>query len=182
VHIALSGQYAAWAGTLLGLETDVILVAGDAEKMAESRLRLARVGIERVIGYIEGGIDAWKRENLVLDQVPQISVEDLARLMRERKDDVQVLDVRRQGEWEDSHIEGTLLMPLNQLVRTMEELDPHRPVAVHCKSGFRSSIATSLLQRAGFRHVSNVTGGFDAWKAAGLPVATPDKYQVLGVP
>ena len=174
VHIALSGQFAAWAGTILGLETDMILVAADAEKIAESRVRLARVGIERVIGYLEGGIDAWKRENLVLDQVPQVSVQELARLMRERKDDAQVLDVRRQGEWEEGHVEGAVLKPLNQLLRTMDELDSHRPIAVHCKSGYRSSIATSLLQRAGFRQVINVTGGFDAWRAEGLPVATPD--------
>src|SRR5579863_8266004 len=101
VHIALSGQYAAWAGTIVGLETDVILVAEDAERVTESRLRLARVGIERVVGYIEGGIDAWKRENLAIEQVPQITVQELARLLREKKAEVQVLDVRRQGEWEE---------------------------------------------------------------------------------
>jgi hydroxyacylglutathione hydrolase len=174
VHIALSGQFAAWAGTILGLETDIILVAADAGKVEESRLRLARVGIERVTGYLDGGVDAWKRQGLVLDQVPQISVEDLARLMAERTNDIQVLDVRRQGEWEESHIDGALLKPLNQLMRTMDELDPQRPTVVHCKSGYRSSIATSLLQRAGFRQVINVSGGFDAWNAAALPVATPD--------
>ena len=174
VHVALSGQYAAWAGTIVGLETDIALVAEDAERVAESRLRLARVGMERIVGYLEGGIEAWKRENLVLDQVPQITVQDLARLVREKKDEAQVVDVRRQGEWEEGHIEGALLKPLNQLARTMDELDPFRPVAVHCKGGYRSSIATSLLRRAGFRQVLNVTGGFDAWKAAGLPVATPD--------
>src|ERR1700730_15684387 len=64
--------------------------------------------------------------------------------------------------------------PLSQLARMMDELDPHRPVAVHCKGGYRSSIATSLLRRAGYRQVMNVTGGFDAWKNAGLPIATPD--------
>jgi glyoxylase-like metal-dependent hydrolase (beta-lactamase superfamily II)/rhodanese-related sulfurtransferase len=174
VHIALSGQFAAWAGTMLGLETEIVLMAADAERVEESRLRLARVGIERVTGYLAGGIEAWRRGNLTLDQVPQIPVEELARLMRDSKDPVQVIDVRRQGEWEEGHIEGTLLKPLNQLTRTLDELDPHRTVVVHCKSGYRSSIATSLLERAGFRSVLNVTGGFDAWKAAGLPVATPD--------
>jgi len=174
VHIALSGQYAAWAGTIIGLETDLILVAEDLDRVAESRVRLARVGIERVAGYLEGGIDGWKRENLALEQVPQITVEDLARLLREKKDEVQVLDVRRQGEWEEGHIDGAVLKPLNQLARMMDELDAVRPVAVHCKGGYRSSIATSLLRRAGFRQVLNVTGGFDAWKNAGLPVATPD--------
>lgn len=174
VHIALSGQFAAWAGTLLGMETDLVLVAADAETVEEARLRLARVGIERVAGYLDGGIETWKRQNLMLDQVPQIPVQDFASLMRDKKDQMQVLDVRRQGEWEEGHIEGAVLKPLNQLTRTLDNLDPQRPVAVHCKSGYRSSIATSLLQRAGFSQVINVTGGFDAWKAAGLPVATPD--------
>jgi len=174
VHIALSGQYAAWAGTIIGLETDIVIVAEDTERASEARLRLARVGIERVAGYLSGGIEAWKRENLALEQVPQITVQDLARLIAEKRDQVQVVDVRRQGEWEGGHIEGALLKPLNQLARTMEELDAQRPVAVHCKSGYRSSIASSLLRRAGFRLVMNVTGGFDAWNGAGLPVATPD--------
>jgi hydroxyacylglutathione hydrolase len=174
VHIALSGQYAAWAGTIIGLETDVILVAEDADHVAESRLRLARVGIERLAGSLDGGIEAWKRANLALEQIRQITVQDLAHLFREKKSDVQVLDVRRQAEWEEGHIEGALLHPLNQLTRTMDDLDLQQPIAVHCKGGYRSSVATSLLRRAGFRHVMNVTGGFDAWKAAGFPVATPD--------
>ncbi|HKX00636.1 MAG TPA: rhodanese-like domain-containing protein [Bryobacteraceae bacterium] len=174
VHIALSGQYAAWAGTIIGLETDLILVAEDAEHLTESRLRLARVGIERIAGYLEGGIETWKRENLALEQVPQLTVQDLDSLLREKKDQIQVLDVRRQGEWEEGHIDGAMLKPLNQLARMMDELDAARPVAVHCKSGYRSSVASSLLRRAGFRQILNVTGGFDAWKSAGLPVALPD--------
>ncbi len=174
VHIALSGQFAAWAGTIIGLETGIVLVAEDAERAAEARLRLARVGIERIEGYLDGGVDAWKRENLALEQVPQITVQELARLIAEKRDQVQVVDVRRQGEWEEGHIEGALLKPLNQLARTMEELDAQRPVAVHCKSGYRSSIASSLLRLAGFRLVMNVTGGFDAWNGAGFPVAMPD--------
>lgn len=174
VHIALSGQYAAWAGTIIGLETDIVIVAEDTARASEARIRLARVGMERVAGYLDGGIEAWKRENLALEQVPQITVQDLARLLAEKRDQVQVIDVRRQGEWEDGHIEGALLKPLNQLVRMMDELDAQLPVAVHCKSGYRSSIATSLLRRAGFHLVMNVIGGFDAWKAAGLPVAMPD--------
>ena len=174
LHIALSGQYAGWAGTIIGLETDIILVAEDENRVMESRMRLARVGIERVVGHLKDGLESWKREGLALEQVPQVTVEDLARLMRERKDDIQVLDVRRQGEWEEGHIESALLKPLNQLARMLDELDASRPIAVHCKGGYRSSIATSLLRRAGFRQVMNVTGGFDAWKSGGLPVATPD--------
>ncbi len=172
VHIALSGQFAAWAGSILGLETDIILVAEDMERAKEARMRLARIGMERVAGYLEGGIEGWKRENLALEQVPQITVQDLEGRLRGQRD-VQVVDVRRQGEWEDGHIEGAVLAPLSQLVRRAGELDAGRPVAVHCKGGYRSSIAGSLLKRMGFREVWNVTGGFDAWIAAGLPAAKP---------
>jgi hydroxyacylglutathione hydrolase len=101
-------------------------------------------------------------------------VQDLARLQRDAAD-LQIADVRREAEWDEAHIDGALLLPLNQLAAAIlggkSQLDPAHPVAVHCKSGYRSAIAASLLRRAGFRQVINVTGGFDAWKAAGLPLA-----------
>ncbi|HLY18159.1 MAG TPA: MBL fold metallo-hydrolase [Bryobacteraceae bacterium] len=168
VNIPLSGQFAAWSGALLGLESDLILVAEDADRGAESRMRLARVGIERVVGYLEGGIEGWPREDV--EELQQITVQDLDRLLSE-KDGWQVADVRRENEWEEGHVEGAQLLPLNQAPKLMDNLDRARPVAVHCKSGYRSAIASSLLLRAGFRQVANVTGGFDAWKAADLPVA-----------
>ena len=143
-------------------------------------MRLARVGIERVIGYLAGGIESWKRENPVLEQTPQISVQDLDRLQREKQEDVQVVDVRRQVEWEEGHIQSAMQMPLSRLVATMDELDGGRLIAVHCKGGYRSSIAASLLQRAGFPRVLNVKGGFDAWRAAGLPAAKTEPAKVEG--
>ena len=174
VNIALSGQYASWAGAILGLDVDLILAAEDAARVAESRLRLARVGIERVIGYLEGGIEAWKRAHLPVEQIPQIEVRELGSLLAENPGKLVLLDVRRPAEWHDGHVESAVLKPLNQLPRLMDELDARRPIAVYCKGGYRSSIAASLLQRAGFHHLMNMTGGFDAWKAAGLPVTIPE--------
>jgi hydroxyacylglutathione hydrolase len=136
----------------------------------ESRMRLARVGIERVAGYLAGGIETWQRANQPIERLPHITVQDLDRLQRD-EEALQIADVRRSAEWEEGHIEGALLLPLNQIAAAMNQLDPARPIAVHCKGGYRSAIAASLLRRAGFRQVVNVTGGFDAWKAAGLPVA-----------
>jgi hydroxyacylglutathione hydrolase len=170
VNIPLSGQFASWAGVLLGLETDLLLVAENPDRAAESRLRLARVGIERIAGYLAGGIEAWEHANQPIERLPHITVQDLDRLHRAAAD-LQIADVRRPAEWEEGHIEGALPLPLNQLATAMRQLDPGRPVAVHCKGGYRSAIAASLLRRAGFRQVVNVAGGFDAWKAAGLPVA-----------
>ncbi len=170
VNIPLSGQFASWAGALVGLETDLALVAENPDRASESRMRLARVGIERVGGYLAGGMEAWQRAGQPIERLPHITVQDLERLEREAAD-LQIADVRRQAEWEEGHLQGAVLVPLNQIAVAMRQLDPSRPVAVHCKGGYRSAIAASLLLRDGFRQVSNVTGGFDAWKAAGLPVA-----------
>ncbi|MBI4465665.1 MAG: MBL fold metallo-hydrolase [Acidobacteria bacterium] len=169
VNIGLSGQYASWAATLFGLETNLVLIAEDQERVAEARIRLARVGIERVVGYLADGIAGWAREGLPLEQIPQISVQDLQRLLSAEPEEVQLIDVRRPVEWDGGHIQKAMLKPLNKLTAMLDGLDAARPTPVQCKSGYRSSIATSLLARAGFRQVMNVTGGFDAWQACGLP-------------
>ena len=174
LHIALSGQYASWAGTLIGLDADVVLVAEHDALAAESHLRLARVGIERVIGYLQGGVNTWKQSYLPLSEIPQVGARELQHLLSGNPRKIVVVDVRRPGEWQEGHLEGAVLKPLNQLSRLLGELDPRRPIAVYCQGGYRSSIAASLLQRAGFPHVMNLTGGFDSWKAAALPVAIPD--------
>ena len=169
IHIALAGQYASWAATLVGLDRDIILIAEDEEQVEESRMRLSRVGVERVIGSLRGGMAEWAREKRPVAEIGQVSAEELSREL----DNVQVIDVRRPGEWADGHIDGAKLKPLNQLESSLGDLDRSRPIAVHCKGGYRSAIAASLLQRAGFENVMNVTGGFDAWLACGLPRVQP---------
>jgi len=164
VHIALSGQYASTAAMLLGLDHDIVLVAEDPESLEQSRLRLARVGIERVTGALRDGMASWTGTQHSVAQIGQISAEELARMRGE----VQIIDVRRQPEWDEAHIEGARLVPLHQLPKMLGEIDPTRPVAVHCKGGYRSAIACSLIQRAGFDQVMNLTGGFDAWRTCGL--------------
>ncbi|MCL6480142.1 MAG: MBL fold metallo-hydrolase [Firmicutes bacterium] len=181
VNIPLSGQYASWAGTLIGLEQPILLVAEDPERLAESRMRLARVGIENVVGYLQEGIRSWQQAGLPLAEVPQISVHDLHAALLKQPGELQLLDVRRPAEWNVGHIPQAVhksLIGLKPLLYTtpdshqnpIPELDRDRPVAVHCKSGYRSSIATSLLRRAGFTKVLNVVGGFDAWETQRLPV------------
>ena len=108
-----------------------------------------------------------------LAALPQLTVEGLKEKLRNAE--VQVLDVRREGEWQAGHIGGAAWWPLDNFKVSPPEIDPGVPLAVHCKSGYRSMIACSLLQRAGFKNVINVTGGFDAWQQAKLPteVGTP---------
>lgn len=169
ISIALSGQFASWAGAVLGLSSQPILIAATDDQIAEARTRLARVGIEDLAGYLEGGIGGWQQAGFELVQMPQLSVEEL----RQRVDagDVEVLDVRRQGEWDAGHIEGADFYPLDRFKAALPSLDESATVAVHCKGGYRSMIAASLLQRAG-HNVINVIGGFDAWEKEKLPVAS----------
>ena len=167
VNIALSGQFASWAGTVLGLTAHPVLIASSDEQLEEARLRLARVGVEVLDGYLQGGVTAWQQAGFAVGSIAQITPSELdARL---RTGNVQVLDVRRAPEWEGAHIEGATWWPLDNFKVSPPEMDHDVPIAVHCKGGYRSMIASSLLQRAGFKHVINVAGGFDAWQEAELP-------------
>ena len=167
VHIGLSGQYASWAARILGLDKQIILVGEDADQLRESQLRLARVGIENVKAYLEDGITGWITGGYELDYIPQISVQEFCDLLEKEKDHIAILDVRERGEVEAGAMQNSIRIPLGQLQARTSELDPSKLLVVHCKGGYRSSIATSLLRRAGFRDIANLTGGFDAWKTLG---------------
>ena len=169
VNIALSGQFASWAAIVFGLSSCPILVADTTEQLQETRVRLARVGMENVHGYLFGGVEAWNEAGLPLAQIPQISVQTLSEW--QKRPEVSVVDVRREPEWQSGHIANALWIPLDKLASTPVPLGHDRLIAVHCKSGYRSIIACGLLRRSGFSNVVNVTGGFDAWRAAGLPLA-----------
>jgi hydroxyacylglutathione hydrolase len=168
INIALSGQFASWAGALLGLSASPVLIAESEDEVHEARMRLARVGLEDAQGFLKGGIAAWENAGLPLAVISQMDVQELDRQMQ--GDGTQVLDVRREPEWEAGHIAGASWWPLDNFKIAPPEIDRDLPIAVHCKGGYRSMIACSLLQRAGFQNVVNVVGGFDAWLLASLPV------------
>src|SRR5215813_3929266 len=167
LHIALTGQYASWAARILGLDTPLIIVGEDPEHVRESQLRLARVGIENLAGYLAEGVAGWIRNGFELDYIPQIAVDEFVELRHQEPDRIAVLDVREPGEISAGVIENSSSIPLGKLATRLSELDRTKLVVVHCKGGYRSSIATSILRRAGFRDIANLTGGFDAWKAMG---------------
>lgn len=168
LHIALTGQYASWAARILGLNTRLIITGEDPEHVRESQLRLARVGVENVIGYLADGIAGWITNGFELEYIPQISVQQFAELKQQEQERIAVLDVREPGEREAGAIPGSISIPLGKLHARTAELDSEKLLVVHCKGGYRSSIATSILRRAGFLDVANLTGGFDAWKAAAV--------------
>jgi hydroxyacylglutathione hydrolase len=168
INIALSGQFASWAGAVLGLSARPVLIADTPEQLAEARTRLARIGLESERGYLKDGVDGWKRAGFTLSQLSEITVQDLQE--RLKSGTIQVLDVRREPEWQAGHIAEAGWWPLDNFRISPPEIDPAIPLAVHCKGGYRSIIACSLLQRAGFQNVMNISGGFDAWTEAQLPV------------
>jgi rhodanese-related sulfurtransferase len=182
VNIALSGQFASWAGALLGLAARPVLIAESDEAASEARMRLARVGLEDVREYLKGGVENWVAAGFPVAKVSHISAEALFgclqendRLQKSRRlqgSGLQVLDVRREPEWEAGHIADAIWWPLDNFKVAPPEVDRDAPIAVHCKGGYRSIIACSLLQRAGFQNVFDVEGGFDAWLQAKLPVVT----------
>ncbi len=173
IHIALTGQYASWAARILGLDVRLIIAGEGPDHVRESQMRLARVGIENISGYLENGIAGWIKGGYTLDYIPQITVGDLAELLENERGRVAIVDVREPSELSGGVMHNSVQIPLGQLTARFGELDRNKLLVAHCKGGYRSSIATSLLRRAGFRDIANLIGGFDAWKAAGLPCTVP---------
>lgn len=171
INISLGGQFAIWAGTLISMGTPIVIVAESEDKAAEAVIRLARVGIESVKGYLAGGIAAWHNAGLELASVPQITVNELHELIS-KPTPLQIVDVRRPPEYESGHVPHALPAPLLSLQQNVANLglDPTKPTAVICAGGYRSSAATSILQQHGFSNLLNVTDGTSAWIDAGYPV------------
>lgn len=160
INIGLGGQFASWAGTLVTIGTPVAIVAETGEQVDEAFMRLARVGIETVKGFILIGDytgDTKKIEQVSVSQVK----EKLA-------GDIQFVDVRRVAEHASGHAPKTINLPLDVLAKEIGKLNPDKPTYVLCAGGYRSSLGTSVLENAGFREIYNVTGGTKAWTDAGL--------------
>jgi hydroxyacylglutathione hydrolase len=170
-NIALGGQFATWSGTLINPGTPIILIADDLAAVDEAVMRLARVGIESVAGYLGGGMQSWDQAGLVTEAIPQMPVDELHDRMGEGVD-LQVVDVRRPGEYSGGHVPGAINVTLAHLEQESSGLNADRPIAVICASGYRSSTATSILERSGFAGVFNVVGGTSGWINAGYPVDT----------
>ncbi|HWX23756.1 MAG TPA: rhodanese-like domain-containing protein, partial [Vicinamibacteria bacterium] len=168
VNIGLGGQFAAWAGTLLDPSLPIILVADEEEAAREAVMRLSRVGLERVAGFVVPR--AWSAEGLPTGVVPQISVEALGGSLSS----FVVVDVRRPTEYASGHVPGAVNIPLHRLTLGAAALDPARPTAVICAGGYRSSAGASLLEGRGFTQLRNVEGGTSAWIASGQAVQIPE--------
>ncbi len=172
INIGLNGQFAVWVGTLIDITKSIVLVT-EPGKESESVLRLARVGYENVLGYLKDGISGW-------DEKPETVHSITAAQMKAGIDkDVQVLDVRKPGEWNISHLKDATFLPLADFPGNLEGLDKNKPYVVHCGGGYRSMTAISIMKNHGFKNLINVYGGFGAMQQAGLPIVTEEVLDTL---
>ncbi len=176
ISIGLDGRYAEWAGSLLPYHQPLVLVTENGME-AESITRLARVGIERVQGYLDGGIEAWQAAGESLDLIIDVDPDELA-MDIPYDNRLEVIDVRKSSEFEGGHLRGATNLPLSELADPLRlaEVDDDHNLYVHCAGGYRSVIACSLLKRQGFHNLRNVTGGWAQIKETkGMPLVEAGK-------
>ena len=162
VNIGLGGQFAVWAGSMIPIGTPIAIAAETQDQIDEAVMRLARVGHDTAVGSIL--MKDFEGDRKIVEQV---SVDE-ADQVRRSGEKMQLIDVRRPAEFDGGHAAGAVNIPLDKLSAEIGRLDPSVPAYVICQSGYRSSLATSLLENAGFETIYNVTGGTKAWMDAGL--------------
>jgi glyoxylase-like metal-dependent hydrolase (beta-lactamase superfamily II)/rhodanese-related sulfurtransferase len=167
LFIGLDGQFAPWVGALIkDLNQAIIFIAPEGREQ-EVIMRLARVGYDHTLGYLAGGIKSWIDAGMQVQAIPEISPLEFKDLLLNQS--IRVLDVRKPGEYEASHLPDAALMPLDFIHDRKKEILPDATYYVHCAGGYRSVIFNSLLKREGFENLVNVSGGFNAIKDAGIP-------------
>jgi hydroxyacylglutathione hydrolase len=170
INIGIGGDFAVWVGTLISDIKQPILLITAPGREEEAVTRLARVGYDHAIGYLQGGIEAWQAAGHEVAQTQSITAEAFATIAQNNPN-ATILDVRRASEYNSEHIVGAANVPLNYMNEHLHEVNRHQTVYVHCAGGYRSMIFVSILEARGFTNLVNVAGGFAAIKATGkLPV------------
>jgi hydroxyacylglutathione hydrolase len=167
INIGLDGQFAVWVGTLIDMSKALVLIT-EKGKEYETVLRLARVGYEKILGYLDGGVNTWNEK---METVKSITA---AEMKAELKNGSEVLDVRKHSEWNVSHLKEARFLPLGEFPDNLSLLEKDRPYIVHCGGGYRSMTAISIMKNKGFKNLINVYGGFGAMQQAGLPIVTEE--------
>jgi len=178
VNVGLQGRFAEWAGDLLSPDRDIVLV-GDPAVALESKIRLARVGYDRVVGQLRDLAEVFARRPDLVETSSRLTIEQLAEL-RGLEPSLQLVDVRSPAETAGGTIPGAREIPLPALTDSIAGLDRTAPVVVYCASGYRSVVAASVLRVSGFEDVSDVVGGFGAWQTAGLPSSRGEEGYSIG--
>ncbi len=164
MNIALRDEFPVWSGWMLKPEETILLVLDDEADLDKVQRHLLRIGIENVAGFLRQGMRGWFEAGMPFVKLEQMSVQEL----KAQQDEVQILDVRDDSEWSKGFIEGAQHAFVPEVAEYSRKLDKKKPLAVYCGSGYRASIAASVLQARGFEKVMSVPGSIRAWKSAGF--------------
>ena len=160
IFIGIDGQFAPWVGALISdIKQPIILITPQGRE-TEAVTRLSRVGYDHCIGFLEGGLEAWKNAGHQTESITSINAENFA--IKHQQQHLHVLDVRKPGEYESSHLEGVDSHPLDFIANWKDTITKDKEYHIHCAGGYRSMIAASLLKREGFHNLVDVEGGFGA--------------------
>ena len=168
VYIGIEDKFAPWAGALIHDIQQPILIIADEGREEEVVIRLARVGYDNTLGYLKGGITAWKNAGNEIDKIEEITAAHFEDLYHSSPDTMHILDVRKESEYNAQHLLAAENFPLDFINRNMSMLNKSRKYYVHCAGGYRSLIANSILKSRGFHKVVNILGGFKALSETSL--------------
>jgi glyoxylase-like metal-dependent hydrolase (beta-lactamase superfamily II)/rhodanese-related sulfurtransferase len=168
ISIGINGSFAVWVGALIEDLHQKIMIIADEGREEEVVLRLARVGYDNCIGYLEGGFNTWKNAGKEIDTIESIQASTLKNRLNATS---QIVDVRKPGEYQAEHVENALSFPLDYINEHLTDLDTEKEHLIHCKSGYRSVVAASILKKQGYKNVVDIAGGFQAISKDGsLPI------------
>ncbi|MDA0794229.1 MAG: MBL fold metallo-hydrolase [Bacteroidetes bacterium] len=169
IFIGIDGGFAPWVGALVGNVKQAILLVTPEGREEETVTRLARVGFDNTLGYLKGGVEAWKKEGKQLDSVEGIETTELK--IRMEANELEIFDVRKPGEFLSEHIPNAHNTPLDFINEHMAEFPSKNPFYVHCAGGYRSMIAASILKSRGIHNLIDIKGGFAKIKETGIEVS-----------
>ena len=174
IFIGIDGSFAPWVGAMIADVQQTILLVTPEGREAETVTRLARVGFDNAIGYLKGGFDAWKNAGKEVDTVNNVTAEELATAYRNAEGNIKVFDVRKVGEFNADHVSNAEHTPLDYINNFMEQFPKEENFYLHCRSGYRSVIAASILKARGFHNCIDVKGGFVAMTETDLPIVAKE--------
>ncbi len=167
INIGITGDFAPWVGSLIGNVNQPLIIITEIGAEEETITRLARVGFDNLIGYLEGGFESWLKSGFEIEKVHRINAEQFAKEIN--IGETNVIDVRREGEYEAEHVEEAFNKPLISINNWIENLNPNEHFYIHCAGGYRSMIAASILQSRGYRNFTEIEGGYNSINKTNIP-------------
>lgn len=173
MQIGLMGSFASWAAILIGLSQRILLVVENANRAQEAHSRLARVGLEDVVGYTVANRQQWQEHGVMLTSLPIYRCKDVYHALQANPLS-RLIDVRSSAEWLQGHLPGAISMPLLELGGDTASIVGAKPILVYCEEGYRATTAASMLLRDNFGDVGILNGGIQEWQACNMPLEMPE--------